>query len=443
MKRVRCQSGIIVFVSLFLALGIVNLVPGTPLVESSLAEAALDETVPSDINETLVITPISRPVYWGWKGNLTFVYWDIANDTGIANATVICQGWHPELGVVDHDNGTYSIWLDTTQKYIEADRYTTIILVIAFQKENYETQVVTYPFRISKVPTEVLIQVTEFNVNGSIFDLIVPVGDTLDIRFFYNDTDASDGYVGGLAGAYTSATLYGPTLVRRESTLDDLGNGNYSYLFDTNEGWLFEATGGVPFPHELPYYLDVEVALENRTTREAHIRIYIIEIPTGLVPLNFENEINMYTGTIFTAFLWYYDAWPGHESNPILNASVSAESSAPNTVRILSIEADGQEAGLYHINILCNETWTWVDVVNLSLSFEKENYETQTWMIIVNVQLGEGPRPPPPPIIPYGAIIIVAVAWFCYRRNKERIFPAAATEEDAVPPNQAPNSLET
>ncbi|MHA2303639.1 MAG: hypothetical protein ACXACD_22100, partial [Candidatus Thorarchaeota archaeon] len=310
-----------------------------------------------------------------------------------------------------------------------------------FEKENYETQVVTYYFRISPVHTEVLIQVPEFNVNGSIYDLIVPVGDSLDIRFQYNDTDASEGYFGGLPGAYTTANLYGPTLVRNVSDLNDLGNGTYSYLFDTTESWLFEATGGVPYPHELPYYLETQISLENRTAFEASIRIYIIEIPTELEPLNFAPEIQLFSGEIFKASLFYYDAWPGHGSLPISNANISVESSAPNSVRMLSVEADEQDAGVYHIYILCNETWASFDDVFLTITFQKENYETQTETIRVQVYFSPPPPPPywPPSIIP--SIITITLVWYCYRRNKERIFPTGATEEDAVPLAQAANGL--
>ncbi|MHA2386751.1 MAG: hypothetical protein ACXAEE_11135, partial [Candidatus Thorarchaeota archaeon] len=205
MKGARCQFGVIVFVSLFLALGSVGLGPGNLLNEASFARTVVGTAVTSDVNETIVIMPPPSHFSWGWAGWITFVYWDVALDTGIANATVTCQGWNPELNIFDCNNGSYFLFLNTTESYPKPDPY---ILILTFEKENYETQVVTYYFRISPVHTEVLIQVPEFNVNGSIYDLIVPVGDSLDIRFQYNDTDASEGYFGGLPGAYTTANLY-------------------------------------------------------------------------------------------------------------------------------------------------------------------------------------------------------------------------------------------
>jgi hypothetical protein len=379
----------------------------------------VDTTLQSDVNETIVLKPPNYDVYWGWKGNFTFTYWDVANDTGIENATVLCEIWSYPLNVTELGNGTYMVELDTTSLpfYITSLNY----LVLTFQKENYQTQVATVVIRVLPIPTAIFIQVPEFNINYGVTDLIVPVGDLLDIRFQYNNTDSSDGYVGGQPGAYATANLYGPTLVRNESDLNDLGNGSYSYLFDTTESWLFEATGGVPFPHELPYYLDVEFSLENRTTSQIRVRIYIVEIPTELEALNFEEESAIglsYVGDSFIASLRFSDVWPGHGSVPISNATVTVENSAPYWVEILGIAPDAQEPGVYNIEFNCIEAFS-DQSVSLTLTFEKENYATQTLLVEIRDihTIPTGPHPP----FPWAVIIIIlSVAFYYYRKSYKR-----------------------
>ncbi|MHA2143683.1 MAG: hypothetical protein ACXADD_19570 [Candidatus Thorarchaeota archaeon] len=425
MKRARCQFGVIVFVSLILVIGSVGLGPGNLLNEASFARTVVGTAMTSDVSETIVIMPPPSDFSWGWVGWLTFVYWDVALDAGIANATVTCQGWIPELDIFDYNNGSYFFFLNTTEKNAKLDPY---ILILTFEKENYDTQVVTYAFRIYPVPTEALIQVPEYNVNGTIFDLIVPVGDSLDIRFLYNDTDSSEGYVGGLTGADTFATIYGPTLVRRDTSLTDCGDGTYSFMFDTLASWLFEATDGVPAFHELPYILEVEFNLDNRMSCFTTIRVCVIEIPT-LLEGWLDSEISMPSGGSAMLSFSYIDAWPGHELATISDANITVEISEPQNLVVDDIVPNPEDPGIYDISVHCNENNVFGTAL-LTIKIEKENYAPQVHTVMIQVIPIEGPFPPPAPPFNLIALELIIIAWAYprYKRKREQLKSPASVD---------------
>jgi hypothetical protein len=443
MKRTKCQYGAAILISLLVAVGAVNLVPGSLLIESSSTTSLLDASIPSDINETLVLSPPPLSVSWGWKGNFTFTYLDVANDTGIENATVLCEIWSYTLNVTELDNGTYMVELDTTS--LPVHDTSLYYLMLTFQKHNYQTQVATVSIRVLPVPTEVSIQVPESNGKYSVTDLIVPIGDSLDIRFQYNDTDSSDGYVGGVPGAYATANLYGPTLVRNVSELNDLGNGTYSYLFDTTESWLFEATGGVPFVHELPYLLDVIFELENHDSYRVVLRVFIVEVPTEMVIVNSEDCNYVGPNQQFSITFYYMDTWPEHHDAPISDATVLVEIPDPSLLEVVQILQDPVRQGIYNITLLhitpkdapgggcCPEPYT---SEILTISIQKDGHEKQTHEVSVSLY-GEGGGLPSPNTaygVPLLILLFVTVVAYSRRiQKREQIETAPVVDGQESP----------
>ncbi|MBY8999150.1 MAG: hypothetical protein KGD60_15660, partial [Candidatus Thorarchaeota archaeon] len=204
-------------------------------------------------------------VCWGWTGNLTFIYWDITKDEGIPGANVTCHLWSsipqsPEF--FDLGNGTYLVEVNTTYLWALPIR---CYLIVSFDKTGFEDQEVGTSIMVFPVPTELVVFSPEVNqINENPYHLMVPIGDMIDLQFSYNDTEDSDGYVGGLEGAQTNARIVGPTLVEQYIALTDLGGGYYNLTFDTTEDWLYESVGGIPTSHNLPYLIYVEFTLENR-----------------------------------------------------------------------------------------------------------------------------------------------------------------------------------
>lgn len=208
----------------------------------------------SSVNETTAYVDPPHPlhVFWGWAGNVSFTYWDLTNDEGIPGANVTCTLWSsfpqsPEF--FDMGNGTYLVKVNTTYLWEVPVR---CVLVVSFDKTGFQDQEAGTWIWVDSARTELVVFSPEINqINENPYQLMVPVGDAIDLQFFYNDTDGSDGYVGGLSGAQVSARVVGPTLVEHYMEVVDQGNGLYNLTFDTTSEWLYEAVGGVPTSHEL------------------------------------------------------------------------------------------------------------------------------------------------------------------------------------------------
>ncbi|MFX1605684.1 MAG: hypothetical protein ACFFDD_07230, partial [Promethearchaeota archaeon] len=178
-----------------------------------------------DYSSILTENPISnQEFFWGWQGNLSFEYWNETLDQGIENATVqywwaYTTGFAYEIG-----NGTYAIPIDTGQVFPGGPYPLTIY---ASKPGNEPVNELVY-ITVHPVPTEVLVYTPAQNQDAGPQDLMVPYGDSINISLFYNDTDYSDGYVGGIVGAQSICRIWGPTLPVSDYSATDLGDGNYS-----------------------------------------------------------------------------------------------------------------------------------------------------------------------------------------------------------------------
>ncbi|MCK4565957.1 MAG: hypothetical protein KAU48_01475, partial [Candidatus Thorarchaeota archaeon] len=229
--------------------------PGDP----NLGEDIVDLTITVRKIVTEVISPIPETKYWGWTGYVTFFYNDTHFGGGISNASAIYQWGTFSGSAIDHGNGSYSIFINTT--FLETGiRYP---IIISFNKENYEVSSGGISLYIADVPTEIDLYTPTDNQIDDSNELQLPFGDSILISFFYNDTDDSDGYIGGLSGATITATIYGGGL-GTSITFDvvDLGNGTYYFVFDSTSNWLFET--GLAIPQAMPgdpFTLSIEISL--------------------------------------------------------------------------------------------------------------------------------------------------------------------------------------
>jgi hypothetical protein len=408
-----------------------HVVSKTSVVNSSLPI----QTLQDEVNETIVYRLGNVFVfYWGWTGNLSFIYWDNSSDKGISNATVQCVLADLTPDVFDLKNGTYLVEVNTTELYSPFVSY----LQLTFQKNGFETQISTVNIIVDPVPTDLVVDVPELNrIEDNPLNLKVPVGDAIDLRFFYNATFLFDGYGGGISGATSSVQVYGPTLVRNTISLTDLGNGSYPFLFNTSESWLFETTGGVPSPQELPYLLDVSFELENREMRAYVISISVIEIPTVLeIPFN---NGYFYLETLHSLSVTYSDAWPTHNGAPISDATVIIENSLPEHLEV-EVEPDPIQPGVYNILFFNNaSTFRESDSVTLNITLLKENYETQVQSIQLFFDPGFGP-PPPPRFNSLPFLIAVVAFVVIYRKWQQRLERNGQSDSQAPPdPQYAPN----
>jgi hypothetical protein len=141
-----------------------------------------------------------------------------------------------------------------------------------------------------------------------IYDLQIPYGGSIDFEFLYNDTDGSEGYVGGLPGSPTNLTdLDSANMFGKSPHLQPLGDGRYTFTFSTMDGGLFDAIGGVPEASTVAYRFEVGLWLANRTARFVEIHITIVPVPTSLLVIDESRYIGY--GIEGYVVLRFWDEW--------------------------------------------------------------------------------------------------------------------------------------
>ncbi|MHA1770969.1 MAG: hypothetical protein ACTSYL_04300, partial [Candidatus Thorarchaeota archaeon] len=257
---------------------------------------------------TQVFGPDPLTEAWGWRGNLSFIYWDEVFGRPVNNATARFS-WGPYTGVdaVFVGNGTYVVPVDTSV-LLPGIKWS---ITISFSKVNYVESNGAVQLTLELIDTSLDVLVAEQNkVEDSSRNLIVPMGDLLNITFYYNDIEM---FVGGIPGATLTpeSELRGDTFSGGHAiTIIDLGNGYYSFFFDTNDETLYEYTNGTPVSGQ-SYRLIVGLHLDNRTTREVTIRIRIIDVPTTYSASISSPSISLTHDDQMVVNVFFNDTWHG------------------------------------------------------------------------------------------------------------------------------------
>jgi len=176
-----------------------------------------------------------------------------------------------------------------------------------------------------------------------IVNLQIPFGDSMIITFYYNDTDNSEGYVGGIPGALATLNSYlrGPTFDGALNvTLVDLGHGLYQIIFDTLDPEIQARVDSEPFR----FY--IEMGLENRSITDVLFRITIIKVNTELTVIDEQPMYNLVNGESITIELLYFDTWHG-VGIPNVNFTATASRGAQFTVTT----SEGTTQGQYFVTI--------------------------------------------------------------------------------------------
>ncbi len=303
--------------------------------------------------------PLTKP--WGWIGNLSFVYWDEVFDRPIIDATARFS-WGPYTGVdaIDLGNGTYIVPVDTTVLLPEIKWSITI----SFSKPNFVESNGAVQLTIELIKTTIDVLAPEKNqVEDSSRNLIVPMGDLLNITIYYGDVEM---YVGGISGATltSDSELRGDTFSGgRAVEIIDLGNGYYSFIFDTKDPQLFEYTNGTPVTGQ-SYRLIVGLHLDNRTTQEVTIRIRIIDIPTAFVATISSPTVSLVHEDSIVIDIFYNDTWHGEG---VVADFLSAVSNNEGVIGVTV--APGTETGHYTVTLTATGVGTALVTINLGSQY--------------------------------------------------------------------------
>ncbi|MHA2057939.1 MAG: hypothetical protein ACW979_09950, partial [Candidatus Thorarchaeota archaeon] len=196
------------------------------------------------------------------------------------------------------------------------------------------------------------------------------------IDFWYNDTDNSEGFIGGIAGATATinSNLRGPSIDGYLNvTLIYLGGGLYRVVFDTMDAAIAAAVDSEE------YRLYIEMALDNRTTTDILFRIEVINIPTELVIVGTPPAI-LTNGESVTLELFYRDIW----HNLGISGAAFTTNVSSGSPFSASIEA-GSTSGQYFVTLstggILFSPGTGTVLINLSA----ESYSLSTESLFIEV----------------------------------------------------------
>jgi hypothetical protein len=330
--------------------------------------------------QTSVTPPTGRDFIWGWSGYLEFIYWSESFNTGIsaANVSVTLPGVASSTAI-DLNNGTYLVFLNTSLLRASSSY---LPMTVSFTKANHLAGNAIIQIRVLEVPTEISVESVTYTPSyaGTLSDLInlqIPIGDSMNITFLYNDTDTSDYYVGGLSGAVATpdSLLRGPTIISPISVnLIPLGGGLYCIIFDTTDQDINAVASS------LTYQLAIALELDNRTTAQILFNIEVINIPTELVIVDTPPTM-LTNGDSRTLELLYQDTW---HNLGILGATFSTNVSAGSPFSGI-IEA-GSSPGQYFLTIRTGGIMFSPGSGTLTINLIVESYAQGTKSIFIEVE---------------------------------------------------------
>ncbi|MHA2382341.1 MAG: hypothetical protein ACXACT_07170 [Candidatus Thorarchaeota archaeon] len=285
---------------------------------------------------TLTIKKITTEVWaptltievdWGWVGNISFTYYDLSFLQGVSNATVLYDyATFTGLQAFDLGNGTYLVFINTT--YLTSNAQHRVILDL--QKQNYEERTSGANLFVKVRSTELVVEVDDertYESSRDTTELEIPMGDFVNITFFYNDTSSTMiGLFGydpsvGLANAIFTATLsatpgtylYNPRNVT--GSIVELGDGWYSFIFDTNDLSLFESANETQVILNGQFFLAMHFEFLHRDAQDESVIIRIITTQSDLerdgqiVDPDISFEYNLTNGQNLIFDIYYNDTW--------------------------------------------------------------------------------------------------------------------------------------
>ncbi|MDF1539722.1 MAG: hypothetical protein P1Q69_12550, partial [Candidatus Thorarchaeota archaeon] len=362
------------------------------------------QSITLTVKQLPTTSPSLQPVfvYWGWQGNITFTYYDTHFERGISNSSGNLDVVVSFIGstiLYDLGNGSFSIFIDTSELAILKYR-----LGITFDKANYLAASNGVDIIVENVPTELLLDTPLLNwIDDDNSELQVPFGESVLISLFYNDTDSSEGYVGGLPGATNITSITGGIfgVLGEEFVLNDHGNGTYTFLFDSTNEMYFPGT----IPASLvgiPYRFVIELQLEYRVSKLISFTIEIIDHPTNFTVFsNFVSDsgdsgtVSMNFGQELTIEFAFTELWAAYLGQGIEGASISVNFFG-SQIQLRENRSAGTNDGRYIIVFLADDPFLSLSIgdtrIDIDIVITLANYETGTYELSILLTPTEGQR---------------------------------------------------
>jgi hypothetical protein len=352
-------------------------VPENPFFASNYTSIALIiDRIPTD-----VIVPNPFTVEWGWSGSLDFYLNDTQFNRGVfgAGTATFTYGPSEELAALDMGGGWYRVFINTTI-LVSGETYTVKVTLV---KANHESAEGAVQITIDPRQTEVTVENPEQNqVDDDPLNLIVPMGDTIEVWFFYNDTSPIGDFQGGLALANISdiTKFAGPSFGgQRVILLEDMGDGYYRFIFDTLEISLYFYSNGTPTVYGTPYFFTVGLDYPNRVGWEETISIRVIDVPTALVVTQ-ATAFNLTNGFSTRFYVFLNDTWHG-------GAVENAQMTFISGTAVVVIGHDFASNGSYYVDLEARvASGDYIIEIHLGRLY----HVNQSIQIVVTAQPNEG-----------------------------------------------------
>jgi len=341
------------------------------------ADSSIQLTLTITRIETTVTRPSNVNVAWGWFGELAFNY--SCSFGGIEGATVTSTGTIIVGTPQDRGGGVYVVTIDTRLAWPG-----TFTINVQFSKPNYQEAPSQIQFTVREVQTTIYPHGVEYTPSyaGTVTDFLnlkIPIGDSMVIEFYFNDTDSDNQYEGGLSNAYATINSYlrGPSIEGRLNvTLIDLGGGLYRVVFDT----LDEDISAIVDNVEL-YSFFIEMKLDNHSAAEILFQIEVIDVPTSLDLINAPSGWSILNGEQTILELRYFDTWHGVG---VTGASIHVNVSrgAPFS----AVVSEGTTPGTYYIEIVTGQILLNDAFGTITITVDKLSYMviSESHLITIN-----------------------------------------------------------
>ncbi|MFW9800766.1 MAG: hypothetical protein ACFFD9_10040, partial [Candidatus Thorarchaeota archaeon] len=309
----------------------------------------------------------SLDLVWGWTGLLNFTYRDVHRNVSVQASEATFEWPNAKGDLIYLATGSYGMPVNTTLL-----RPGTYPLAISFRKANYVDKQITVAVSVAPVPTEISFGISDaYRVGDSWENLQVPYGDSLSVVLRYTDTWNNRGVP---HAAFNGTSFSGPGFYQIPLELADAGDGNYTFLLETD---LYELNSELSF--------NIQLALENYTIAKLSFHVRIVPVPTRL-EIQGQSQLSLFFGQNATLWIVYQDDWPTHGGEGIADAEINVEGEGEQYATLEYLGPDTSRPGWHQFRVIGLRQ---AGVAEFTVTFNKTHYVSNSESLTVSVSPSE------------------------------------------------------